>query len=75
MHKAFVAALRDQCKIRGLEDPISPEQILGVDKLDESFECHECEYCLYPSSAGILWDHLKVEYNRMIFDEILRQYS
>jgi hypothetical protein len=75
MHKEFISALREQCKIRGLEDPISPEKILGVDKLDESFECHECEYCLYPSSAGILWDHLKVEYNKMIFDEILNQYS
>ena len=43
MHKEFISALRKQCKIRGLEDPISPEKILGVDKLDESFECHECE--------------------------------
>ena len=75
MHKRFVAELRKQCEIRGLKEPISPEKILGVDKLEELYECHECEYCLYPSSAGILWDHLKVEYNKMIFDEILNQYS
>jgi hypothetical protein len=75
MHKRFVAELRKQSEIRGLEEPISPEKILGVDKFDESYECHECEYCLYPSSAGILWDHLKVEYNRIIFDEILNQYK
>ena len=75
MHKAFVEELRKECEIREFDEPISPEKLFNVDKFDESFECHECEYCLYPSSSGILWDHLKNEHNKTIFEEILNQYK
>jgi hypothetical protein len=75
MHKEFVKHLREQSKIRGLENPISPEQILGVDRFDESYECHECAYCLMPESKGIKWDHLKPKYNKILLDAIMSEYS
>lgn len=71
MHKAFVANLRKQCNERGLDDPISPEKLFGVDKFDESYECHDCDYCLEPTSVGIKWDHLKKQYNKQLLDYIL----
>jgi hypothetical protein len=73
MHKEFVYHLRKQCQEMGLEPPISPEKILGVDKFDESYECHECEYCLMPESIGIKWDHLKKEFNKKILDAIFAE--
>lgn len=73
MHKEFVYHLRKQCEERGLESPISPEKVFGVDKFDESYECHECEYCLSPESAGIKWDHLKDEFNKKMLDAVLSE--
>ena len=64
--KEFIFHLRKQCEERGLEKPISPEEILGVDRFDESYECHECDYCLSPESGGIKWDHLKEIFNKKI---------
>ena len=73
MHKDFVYHLRKQCLERGLPKPISPEKIFGVDKFDESYECHECDYCLLPESIGIKWDHLKEEFNKKLLDAILSE--
>jgi hypothetical protein len=73
MHKEFVYHLRKQCLERGLEAPISPENIFGVDKFDESYECHECDYCLSKESQGIKWDHLKNKFNKKLLDEILSE--
>jgi len=73
MHKEFIFHLRKQCEERGLEKPISPEEILGVDRFDESYECHECDYCLSPESEGIKWDHLKEIFNKKIIDKILSE--
>lgn len=74
-HKEFVHYLREECKERGLPEPISPEKILGVDKFDESYECHECAYCLSPESVGIKWDHLKVKYNKELLEGILKEFD
>jgi hypothetical protein len=74
-HLKFVHYLKEQSKIRGLEDPIMVSEVLGTDKLDESYECHECDYCLYEKqSIGIRWDHLKFKYNKNILDHILKNY-
>jgi hypothetical protein len=74
MHKAFVYHLRKQSEERGLEKPFSPEEIFGVDKFDESYECHECAYCHEPQSIGMRWDHLKAQYNKQLLDHILSHY-
>jgi hypothetical protein len=75
MHKEFVKHLREQSKIKGLEEPISPEKIFGVDKFDESYECHECNYCLGPEGIGVKFDHLKPEFNKILLDAIMLEYS
>jgi hypothetical protein len=72
-YKKFVYYLRSKSEINGLKKPISIENILGVDQLDESYECHECAYCLEPESIGIRWDHLKFNYNKIICEEILKE--
>lgn len=72
MHKEFVLHLRELLHKLNLDEPISPEKIFGVDKFDESYECHECDYCLDLTSLGIKWDHLKPEYNKQILDAILK---
>ena len=69
MHKKFIYSLREKCKEKGLEIPISPERIFGVDKFDESYECHECDYCL--ETPEIKWDHLKAEFNNELLYSIL----
>ena len=71
MHKEFIYHLNKYCKELGLEDPISPAKILGVDKFDESYECHECDYCLSPEGLGVKFDHLKPEFNKTILDAII----
>jgi hypothetical protein len=59
----------------GLEAPISIEDILGVDRLDESYECHECIDCNRPAFINFKLDHLKKEYNRKIVDGIAKLYT
>lgn len=75
MHRDFIYYLKKHSKERGLEAPISPERLLGVDKFDESYECHDCAYCLSPESTGIRWDHLKAYYNNKILKDIFSQYG
>ena len=72
MHKEFVLYLRELLHKLNLDEPISPEKIFDVDKFDDSYECHECDYCLDPTSLGIKWDHLKPEYNKQLLDAILK---
>jgi hypothetical protein len=55
--KDFIKYLREECKLRGLEEPISIESMLGVDKFDESYECYVCNDCLDPKHYGIKLDH------------------
>lgn len=71
MHKEFIFYLRKECSERGLETPIQTGEMLGVDKFDESYECHECPYCL--ETPEIKWDHLKKEYNKIILNGIFKE--
>jgi hypothetical protein len=74
-HKEYKYFLRKYLKEFGLKEPISTEDILGVDRLDESFECHECIDCLDPRFINFKLDHLKQEFNKKILDEIVREFS
>lgn len=67
--------LRKYIKDLGMEKPINIEEILGVDRLDEHFECHECIDCLSPEFKNLKLDHLKKEFNKKILDEIIREFS
>ena len=73
--KEFLEELRRQCEIRGLEKPISIENILGVKALDESFECHECNDCINNPLKPLLLDHPKKEYFEKILDAIVKEYA
>jgi hypothetical protein len=72
-HLAFTNYLKEYCNEMGLDKPISQSDILGVDKLDESFECHDCAYCFEEQSIGMRWDHLKVKYNELIINKIIEK--
>lgn len=67
--------LRKYVKDAGLKEPISTEEILGVDRLEEKFECHECLDCLSSSFINFKLDHLKKEFNQKILNEIMREFS
>ena len=72
MHQAFVKSLRKESESNNLGLTISPEKILGIDYLDSKYECHECDYCLYPENKNVKLDHLKNKYNKIIIDEVLK---
>lgn len=57
----------------GLEEAISIEKILGVDRLDSSFECHDCSDCNSKEYKNFKLDHLKKEYSRKVLDGIVNQ--
>ena len=77
--KEFIKYLRIQSKIRGLEDPISVKDILGIDKLDESYECGYCDDCLTDGNqerielGGYKLDHPKKEYYTKIINSIIKE--
>jgi hypothetical protein len=71
--KAFLENLRKQCKLRGLEKPISMEDILGVQKLEAEHECHVCKDCQDPQYAGFVLDHPTKEVFQQIMDGILKE--
>jgi hypothetical protein len=71
--KDFIKYLRQECESRGLDKPISIESILGVDKFDESYECHTCRDCLDPQYAGFKLDHPNKETFSKIIDGILKE--
>lgn len=71
--KAFIKYLQKECKARGLDKPISIENILGVDKLDESYECHTCRDCLDSQYAGFKLDHPNKETFKKIINGILKE--
>jgi hypothetical protein len=74
-YKEFLQELRAQCDLRGLEKPINIEDVLGVDSLDESFECHECNDCLANPFKPLLLDHPKKVYFEKILDAIIKEYA
>ena len=74
-YKEFLEELRNQCEVRGLEKPISIENILGVEALDESFECHDCNDCINNPLKPLLLDHPKKEYFEKILDNIIKEYT
>lgn len=66
--------LRKYAKEYKLEDPISLEDILQVDRLDESFECHDCIDCLRPQFINYKLDHLKPEFNQKILNHLMEKF-
>ena len=69
--EAFIKYLRLECEARGLDKPISIENILGVDRLDESFECHTCRDCIDPEYSGFKLDHPNKETFKKIMDGMI----
>jgi hypothetical protein len=63
--------LKKYVKDQGLSNPISIENILGVDRFDESFECHDCPDCEREKAHGSKLDHLKKPYSQKIVNGIL----
>jgi hypothetical protein len=71
--KAFLKNLREQCERRGLKKPISIEEILGTDKLEEHQECHTCINCLETQYSGFKLDHPNNEIFTQIAGGIVRE--
>lgn len=67
----YLQLLRKYLSDYGLNKPISIEEILGTDKLDESYECHDCNDCLSPAFINHKLDHMKKEFNKKILDGII----
>lgn len=70
-YEEFKYFLKKYVHEAGLKDPISIEDILGVDRLDESFECHECLACDQYKETDIKLDHLKKPFSQKIVNGIL----
>jgi len=67
----YLKLLREYLKDYGLNRPISIEEILGTDRLDESYECHDCKDCLSPKFINSKLDHMKKEFNKKVLDGII----
>jgi hypothetical protein len=70
-YEEFKYFLKKYVKDQGLSNPISIENILGVDRFDESFECHDCPDCEREKAHGSKLDHLKKPYSQKIVNGIL----
>ena len=70
-YEEFKHLLKKYVSDAGLKDPISIENILGVDRLEESFECHDCIACDQVKGTGVKLDHLKKPFNQKIVNGIL----
>lgn len=68
----YLYFLRKHLREYGFEPPISVENILGVDKFDDYFECHDCDDCLSLQFKDYKLDHLKKEFNKKVLDELIR---
>jgi hypothetical protein len=70
-YEEFKYFLKKYVHEAGLKNPISIEDILGIDRLDESFECHECLMCDQYKETDIKLDHLKKPFSQKIVNGIL----
>jgi hypothetical protein len=70
-YEEFKYFLKKYVTEEGLKDPISIEDILGVDRLDESFECHDCIMCNHKDFKDIKLDHLKKPFSQKIVNGLL----
>lgn len=70
-YEEFKYFLKKYVNDQGLNDPISIENILGVDRLDDSFECNDCPDCERERYKGVKLDHLKKPFSQKIVNGIL----